>query len=220
MAIVDGPLFSGAASGTVGALNYTRWRGRAVVRSTFTPNDANSGLQQAWRAQFANVIYYWNTTLTMLQRSGWEAVAATLVWHNRLGNKVVPTGYQLFCRISLNRIRQGSSISASIPDLSPPWLITGTYASWDPLLLNLDVGVEGYVGVNPPPGYQIWLAGPYTSGARTALRHEYRWLYNKSGVNDYAITGLVASRYYWVKIRWIDYNGLQGNWFPLQAYTN
>ncbi len=76
MAVVKGPLFSMAASGTVGGvLVFTSWKGRDVVRRHAVPANPRSGGQLSVRAMMKFLAQYW-TSMTDGEMADWEERAA------------------------------------------------------------------------------------------------------------------------------------------------
>lgn len=76
MATVKGPLMSMAASGTVaGAIVYSSWKGRPVVRRHAVPSNPKSGLQVGLRAVFKYITQAWGA-LSAAQKAKWDDLAA------------------------------------------------------------------------------------------------------------------------------------------------
>jgi hypothetical protein len=76
MATVKGPLFSVDASGQVaGAIVFTSWKGRNVVRRHAVPANPRSGGQLSVRAMMKFLAQYW-ASLTSAEQTDWDARAA------------------------------------------------------------------------------------------------------------------------------------------------
>jgi hypothetical protein len=76
MALTQGPLLSLSASGKfAGALVYSTWKGRPVVRQLVTPSNPKSVSQVATRAMFAFLAQNW-AALSGASQATWEALAA------------------------------------------------------------------------------------------------------------------------------------------------
>lgn len=72
MATVKAPLFSLDARGTVaGAIVFTSWRGRAVVRKHAIPSNPQSGLQTGVRSVFKYITQAW-AALAATPKTHWE----------------------------------------------------------------------------------------------------------------------------------------------------
>jgi hypothetical protein len=76
MALVTGPLLSLDARGKVaGALVFSNWKGRPVVRQLVTPSNPRSAGQTATRAMFAFLAQNW-AALSAGDQATWEVLAA------------------------------------------------------------------------------------------------------------------------------------------------
>lgn len=107
MAIVHGPLFSMAASGTIGeAIVFSKWKGRSYVRERVIPSNPKSGGQVGRRAMFKYLTQVWSAQSSSDQDS-WQDIADQIVaspfnafikhnmqrWHNFLTpGKASPVG--------------------------------------------------------------------------------------------------------------------------------
>lgn len=79
MALVNGPLFSLDASGTVGdAITFSKWKGRPYVRERVIPSNPKSGAQTGRRAMFAFLCTAWDA-LSAGEKASWQAGADQLV---------------------------------------------------------------------------------------------------------------------------------------------
>lgn len=102
MAVVKGPLFSIDASGTVaGAIVFSRWKGRNVVRRHAVPANPRSGGQLSIRAMMTFLSQYWDD-LTAAQQADWDERAAA--------SNISP--FNAFC--SYNLERWGTNLLPSI----------------------------------------------------------------------------------------------------------
>lgn len=76
MATVTGPLFSVRASGTVaGAITFSEWKGRAVVRRHAIPANPRSGGQLSVRAMMKFLSQQWDG-LSSAEQTSWDDRAA------------------------------------------------------------------------------------------------------------------------------------------------
>lgn len=73
-----------------------------VVRKHSIPRQPRSVTQRVVRGNFGTNAQDWGATLTQAERDAWTAFASTLTITDRLGRKFVPTGIQLYQRISRN----------------------------------------------------------------------------------------------------------------------
>ena len=219
MAIVESPALSLQASGSIGAITFSRWRGRAVAKSKPTASTSNTALQQTVRANMATLAGTWSTILTPAQRLLWDDIARQLTRYDRLRRPHSPLGYALYVEVNMNRYQQGVAITAYPPDMSPLFAMSGFTVTYEALLVCMQFELIDIDPSNEPPGYQIWIAGPYNSAARHALDNEFRFKFNKAPAVQHDYYGLTASKYFWARCRWISRTGVNGNWFESQFYT-
>lgn len=79
MALVSGPLLSLDASGKVaGALVFSKWKGRPVVRQLVKPANPKTGAQKGGRAMFAFLSSAW-ADLSAPEKASWQALADAAV---------------------------------------------------------------------------------------------------------------------------------------------
>lgn len=75
MAVVNGPLLSLEASGKIaGAIVFSKWKGRPVVRQLVTPSNPQSAAQWGQRSMMRFLSTAW-APLTDLQKAGWNDLA-------------------------------------------------------------------------------------------------------------------------------------------------
>lgn len=75
MAVVINPALSTAASGNLGPINYTRWRGMAVARAATTWTFTPSTKQTVYETMLRTVTRAWGGVLSASERQMWDAVA-------------------------------------------------------------------------------------------------------------------------------------------------
>lgn len=93
MATVKGPLFSVDASGQLaGAIVFTSWKGRNVVRRHAVPSNPKSGGQLSIRAMMTFLSQYW-VSLTAGEQADWDDRAAA--------ENISP--FNAFCSYNLER---------------------------------------------------------------------------------------------------------------------
>jgi len=79
MALVKGPAFSLAASGSIGgALVYSIWKGRPYVRQLVTPANPRSGSQTGFRASMRFLAQIWSG-LSAANKATWESRADDMI---------------------------------------------------------------------------------------------------------------------------------------------
>lgn len=221
-AIVDCPALSLVASGNLGAICYSRWRGVAVARDVYTGTDPNTADQQIQRANVTSVSQAWGGTLTSSERSAWRQAAREQVFINRLDKKWTPTGYHYFIKMNV----QAKTLGYAIQNL-PPESKVGVFpievdlrnSVTFPDLIGLVMRKSGSEKVEST-GIQGFFAGPYNSAGRRPIDGEWRykgisitvaWVYS-----DVVIKG----KYYWGKVRWFWSSGETGNFWEFQIQAD
>ena len=137
MAIIRTSSIVAGISGSVGGQTFVNSRNGVVARIRPHRRPSPSGVLLTQQALFANLTRAWRTT-TAEDRDAWRALALDNPKTNRVGQTSQPSGFQFFLEVNLNRVRSGSSIT-----LSPPELI----------LQNVDIPIE--VTFQAPATYDI-----------------------------------------------------------------
>ena len=113
MAIVKGPCHSELASGNMGSVCYSRWRGRAVARDVWSGTVPNTSGQVEVQGYLAEAVLKWRTVLTLEQADAWRSYAEEHPVVDRLGDIRASTGF--------NRFRTSSLMMSS--QSSRPWIM-------------------------------------------------------------------------------------------------
>lgn len=217
MARVRGPALSLAASGNLGAINYTSWRGLQIARAaenyTFTPSESQKVINDYLIAVCAR----WGGTLTSSQRAVWEAVARGQTWVGRLGLAMKPSGYNLFVKVNMIAKTMGGVYQNVPPDLGKNAMMAAFVATTGGLIGEIDIDVTIHSASATPDRIQIFRAGPYDSPGRHALEGEFLLIANQVTPFDLTDTGLTSTKYYWYKGRVGWLTGTVGNFFETQA---
>lgn len=218
MAVVKGPAFSIEASGNVGAINYTRWRGMAVVRAAWTGTVPNTPAQMVIQTYMKDTTQAWGGTLTEAERQAWREYAVNEVRTNRLGQIYTPTGYQVFTQLNVQR-KIFLLLLMKLPPASKGTSMVGAFSAiWNIISLKVDVVIDGWPVAYPPDGCQYWKAGPFMSPGYRALENEYRLEQTYRPAAAWADGNVISLRYYWYKARIIFDSGYVGNFFYDQEF--
>ncbi|MBA7707524.1 hypothetical protein ES703_116398 [subsurface metagenome] len=221
MAIVIGPAMSMRASGNVGDMNFTRWRGMSVARTTYVPDYTPSGKQMNQRARMRDISQRWGSWLSPGQRKMWEDEAAEQVVFNRLGGEYKPSGYQYYMKINLMILFIGG-VFVYVPPLRPQPVYVWRVRVYADTLKSANAVTMEKEPIMPvdADGFQIYRAGPYDSGGRKPIRPEYRFLTLVWGSYDYYDFGVIDTKWYWYKVRWFFQTGFVGNYWEKQVLTD
>ena len=217
MAKVKSPALSMMASGNLGDICYTRYRGTAVARSAWSGTQTATTDQLAQRAKMTLLSAAWGGTLNAGERTKWSELAKQLSFIDRVGNHYSPNGYTLFIQRNMNRLKLGLSMSndpvegnGAIDDSLNGVIskLSGTY---------IQSYCKTYQGnIIQSTAWELWKAGPFDSPGRTAIAPEYRLLTCVIGSKTYDDYAVTFCKYYWYRIRWIDKDGRVGNFHQHQ----
>lgn len=218
MAIVKCPALSFDASGTVGCINYTRYRGRNIARTTYSYIDPNTTPQQTSRALVTTVSQYWGGTCTFTQRQTWVDRARSVIVTDRLGTKYNPSGYQLFLKWNLQLLQAGGAIMASAPvgnEATDIYEMTAM-SSGMPSEMMISLYKQGFAQIDAF-ALVIFRAGPFSSGGRRPIEPEYRKVAVQSPPSTYTDVGLDLMKFYWWKAFGVFASGIRTTAWDVQA---
>lgn len=218
MAIVKAPALSLDASGNVGAINYTRYKGYNIARAVGTYTDPNTPAQQAARAHATTASQAWGGTLTEAERETWNDRAKSVIFINRLGDPYQPSGYQVFLKWNMQRLHDGIPIN----EAAPP----GNFTTEIEKLESVTTGFPGEMETKllkagaaqiDAASVVVFRAGPYNSGGRRAIWPEFRKVSVQTPPANYLNVGLTATKYYWWRAFGVFNSGQRTNSFEVQA---
>ncbi|OGC93993.1 MAG: hypothetical protein A2W25_11265 [candidate division Zixibacteria bacterium RBG_16_53_22] len=216
MAKVIAPALSLRASGNLGDINYTEWRGAAIARIKNPAVQPNTSLQLAQQANVAAAAAAWSTSMSEFERNTWEEIARNCKWSDRMSVRWTPSGYQLFMKFSVQALALGGSIQ-TIPTLPfPSTLPSRAQVTYNASIPRAEIILDTYPAGQDPDLIQVFRAGPFNGGGRRAIKPEYRQLgsvVTPFQFNDATVTPL---KWYWFRVRWGFLIGIVGNWFEMQ----
>lgn len=216
-AIVKGPLHSDMASGNIGALCFSRWRGRAIARDVWTGTDPATSDQLTRRARLTAVSQRWGGTLTATQRASWEALAKTKRFPDQFGEMKGISGYSLFLKRNMNAspwisgyidtpIEGGEKMYIGLFELT-------FQISYPRVWVRPRYGLSG----NNQDYYDYWRAGPYESPARNPIAGEWRRKHQE--LASWYDTTIITGKYYWYRMRGGWASGVFGDWYTETVAT-
>jgi len=219
MAIVSAPALSLRASGNLGAICYTRWRGLLIAKSAWSGTYTPTPTQLESEARMTTVSKAWGQVLTHEQREAWNEAAVEQTWKDRLAGDYVPLGYQYFYKLNLNRAFMGYGILEWPPVRIPKPLAESIDVEWKDdikkvwmkLILTTPGGWTGRV--------QYFKAGPFKSPGRGAREGEWRYLGWKSAGSRLYDADVEEFMWHWYYGRWFADVGVVGNRFSKQVYA-
>lgn len=144
------PIFS-QASGSIAGATFSRNRGGMYTRARAIPTNPNTTKQANIRSYLTSMVTYWTTTLTAVQRLGWEVYASNVTVLNRLGDAVHLTGQQMFLRTNVLGQQVGATVVADAPT---------TYNTGNPI-----AGITSFTIAGGVATIVLAVMAPGTSGA-------------------------------------------------------
>jgi hypothetical protein len=214
MAIVDGPAMSLRASGNMGAICYTRWRGMQIARKSSDLVFQDTTPQQKAKDAVGLASKAWSGTLTPEQRAMWEEYARSQRKINRLGLRWTPSGYHIF----MSRSTQ-AQLFGGVIQVTPPISMRAVSVLSVSILARAEVGKASIEMTFPTAPYrpdvmQVFRAGPYDGGGRHAIAPEFLEVQQVVDPFNWIDTGLSSGKYYWYRVRWGLLEGVvSSNWF-------
>lgn len=216
MAVVHNPALSTVASGCVGDINYTTFRGRSVARGRWTGVQTSTSDQLTARTYLTQVSQAWGGTLTAAQRAAWKAEAAVFTIRDRWGVERHPTGYNLFVRRNMHRKTYGYSGWIYVPTLITIPMIRDLILTYQASYPRCQVYLRDLQSLSSFDGFDVWRAGPYSSPGYTAQKNDYLLIGWKKGSGAYNDTTITIGMYYWYKCRFFSQYGEVGNFLTGQ----
>lgn len=221
MAVVKAPALSIDASGNLGAICYSKWRGLSIARDVWTGTVPNTTKQQVIQGYMTTASQAWSGTLTAAERDKWRAAARDQVRLSRVKTSYIPTGYQYFMQLNIQVLRQALGLKTVPPGKIKPYGFakiagyheaSGAWVVW--------YRSEPFTTVPPTHQCELWVAGPFDTGGRNPREQEYKFIryfpLNSTGW----VSNPVNHKYYWGRIRWVESSGRVGNWFVKQIYIS
>jgi len=219
MAIVKGPLHSERASGNLGSLCYSEYRGRSVVRSSWTGTYPNTTDQQTVNNRMAYLIARWGNDLTAEQRQSWEDLASSLRFPDRFGERKQLSGYNLYLKRNLIRMRFYTSAIDVPIEGGELYYADETVVEFQGSYPRVWLTFHEGVATKNADVLDWWRAGPYDTESRSPIAGEWKSLiYAKPPGSSYDTT-IVLSKWYWYRGRAVWASGVANPWSVGQVYT-
>jgi hypothetical protein len=104
--------------GKLGGTVFARNRGGSYARTFTKPTNPNSGAQGQTRAIFGTLMSDWRD-LTQAQRDSFQAAAPNYPTQNKVGDIIIYSPSQLFCRVNMVLLSAGLAKIDAIPEVPP-----------------------------------------------------------------------------------------------------
>ena len=168
IAMVDG---RGKINGSVASKN----RSGAYARVKVSPTNPQSTDQVAARSRLSSFSQAWRS-LTQTQIAGWNAAAPSFAKSNVFGDKVNPTGKNLYTRLNTNLDIVGVAALTNPPLPAGAEQVTaGTAVSTHGGAISI-----AYNGTTAASKIQVWATAPLSPGV-SFLKGKYRLLKSVAG---------------------------------------
>jgi len=138
----NGPL-AGAISGTLGAVNFAATKAGSVIRRRPSRTNKQTQDQHDRRTNFELTSRTW-FSLDPEIRDAWNAATKQFRFTNRLGARIIPSGFQLFMKAYLDKFFSGYYVNLlppvlgqlESPIITADFTVGGpyniTYVDWNP----------------------------------------------------------------------------------------
>lgn len=167
-----------AARGSIGGNVYSANASGAYVRAFAMPTNPDTAAQQAVRATFGSISNAWKG-LSQANQNSWIEAAPNFPVQDSLGQTVILTGQQLFCRLnnSLQQIGESGLTTAPSPG-SLTDLASLTIGTWDDTNLISSATTDGG-GTTVPTGQVVVVEA--TAGLSAGINAPKRPAFKKIG---------------------------------------
>jgi hypothetical protein len=134
---------------------------------------------------------------------------------SKIGTLYMPSGYQYFMQINMQRKRRGLAIMDLPPEKSEVTGIQSLLVEWYAAGVRFKItGATYTTGLPSDARWEIWLAGPYDSPGRYPIEPEFKFDAFRSDYPVFYTTyGQTAGKWYGIRIRLNDGLGRVGNWW-------
>lgn len=219
MAIVHSPALSLAASGCVGGINYTRWRGRSVARVRNPCVQTSTPDQLVCRGYMTALSQAWGTTMTAAQRQAWSDAAAQVRYPDRLGTKRNPNGYNLYLKWNLQRLNYGYALPEYEPlrRYIPAW--KDCLVVYAPSYPRVQLFLRTLISGDVYDGWDVWRTPGWTSAGRNPIDPDWRLIGQKKTAGAYNDYTVGFSNWYWYRCRFFTSSGEVGGFITSHVFT-
>ena len=210
MAKVRNPLSSEDARGKFGpVIVFSAWRSIKTVRTKVTPTNPRSVRQLGVRGILAGLSASW-AAITSAQASAWRAFAAGRQKTNVFGTYFA-SGFNAYQELNFFVVDNGGSAAAAPPTAAFKGNISAYTATSGSGSGEIDLAWTLPAGAAAGDIVDVWATPAMPNELRQAqesdFRHDQYLAGDEVGVT---LTGLTASAWYWVKVRFIQSDGRAG----------
>lgn len=149
-------------SGSHASVTASRNRFGQYFRNRSMPVNPSSSFQVTVRTRMATNAVAWRS-LTALQRTGWNDVAAMINRSDSLGQSYAFNGFMLYCSVNNNRLAAGDAVLSDAPLYDVPTPL----ASITPTLTSASFSLAYTVTPLAAATRLFWYAGPQRTAGRS-----------------------------------------------------
>lgn len=216
MAVVKSPALSLDASGNLGGICFSRWRGFNIARDAWTGTVPNTSAQQTYQNDLTTVSQAWGGNLDSDDRQAWEDYSKSQFMIDRFGEKYTPSGYSLYMSYNMNRLRWGTAILLRPYNDPEPMYAQEWDVEWDAPNTRVHVRIWLFLSTGRPDKLEYWQAGPYASGGRKPIAGEWRLKLVTSVGGRYYHNNPPIGSWFWYKARMCMDTGVVSNFIQDQ----
>lgn len=105
------------ASGSIGGVTYSHNTGGMYTRARAIPTNPNTSQQQAMRNFMGQLTTRWQSTLTALQRTGWDTFATNVLLPDTLGEPRKVPAMAWYLKANSLRLQAGVAVIDAAPTI-------------------------------------------------------------------------------------------------------
>lgn len=219
MAKILGPLHSDRAKGSVSGNTYREYRGMATCSRRARPVRGVSTVLSNVRSIFSYLSKKWGS-LSAVNRQLWADYASAHPVNNGMGGTFQLDGCQYFMKLNHTNIRIGGEVAeATTPPVTEPPAVVDTLIAAQGLAAGAITVNWTHLGTPDAGDFnEIQVAGPFNSAGRVSVESRFRYNQDVAGnITTCEISGLQASAWYWVRGRYVSFDGQLSNWVAYQS---
>lgn len=210
MALVNQPLMSADARGTVGGITYSKTFAGNVAKIKPVPPRRRRGFQPRNRSLIGFLSRRWGG-LSDADRAEWKTWALNHPEPDRFGGTFIMSGINAFTKLNFQAMRlKGSAFYAETPPSDPPAASVSNFAASagavDPGDIDLVLSLNGTGDADDV--IEIQRAGPFQSEGLVEVHSQFKMVDTIAGnETTHTDSDLVEGFWYWYRVRYVDQYG-------------
>ncbi len=218
--VVQGPFMSVDARGSAFGMTASSVRGGHIMKKKARPSTKYEPRQNQARAILGYLSRQWGG-LENAARDSWDEWALDHPGTDKFGDPFIMSGFNAFIMLNHHTVRFNHGTDMNVlPPEDPPAssaetvdVVTGSVAAGDIDVRWTELGV----GL-PADVWEIQIAGPFQSPGRKSVASRFHFGGSVVGTADeFTIGGLDVGMWYWVRVRYVAFDGQVTAWVSGQA---